>query len=80
MYQQPDVVAPDRDKETGQFNQEYPRDQFIEAIDELGTPTTSSIANYVGCSYNLAYRRLTKLAEDGEISKTKVGKTYLWSR
>lgn len=70
----------DRDKETGKFSQQYERREFLGAIDELDTPTTAEIAEHVGCSYNLAYRRLHGLETDGFVSKEDVGGAFLWGR
>lgn len=72
-------MASDRDTDTGKFEEKYPRELFIEAVEELETPTTSNVAEQVGCSYGLAYRRLKDLAENREIEKTIVGKTFVWS-
>jgi DNA-binding MarR family transcriptional regulator len=74
-------VSPrDRDEETGKFSQQYERWEFLGAIDELNTPTTAEIAEHVGCSYNLAYRRLHGLEADGFVSKNNVGGAFLWRR
>ncbi len=74
-------VSPrDRDEETGKFSQQYERREFLGAIEELDTPTTAAIAEYVGCSYNLAYRRLNALEENGSTIKNEVGGTFLWRR
>jgi len=69
-----------RDEETGQFSQEYPREEFLTAIEELDTPTTVEIADSVGCSYDLAYRRLQDLEEAGIIAKREIGGAFLWER
>lgn len=72
-------VSPrDRDEETGKFSQQYEQRAFLEAIDMLGTPTTMAIAESVGCSYDLAYRRLNTLENEGVITKDEIGGTFLW--
>jgi hypothetical protein len=73
-------VADERDTSTGQYNEQYSRDAFLTAITTTDPPTTSNIADTVGCSYDLAYRRLTALADTDEITKTDVGGTFLWQR
>lgn len=70
----------DRDKETGKYSQQYDNWQFLGGIEELDTPTTVAIAEYVGCSYDLAYRRLQELEADGFIEKVDVGGSFLWQR
>jgi len=74
-------VSPrERDEETGKFSQQYERWEFLGAIEELDTPTTAAIADHVGCSYDLAYRRLHGLEEDGFATKDDVGGAFLWRR
>ena len=72
------IVPTERDEDTGQFQEEYPREAFVGAIKTLDSTTTSEIAEEVGCSYDLAYRRLNQLAEDGFIRKETVGNSLLW--
>lgn len=72
------VMVPERDEETGQFREEYPVQDFLRAVVELDTPTTSNVADLVGCSYDLAYRRLVNLADKGEVLKQEVGNSILW--
>ncbi len=73
------TVSPrDRDEETGKFSQQYDQEQFLEAIEELDMPTTAAIAEHVGCSYDLAYRRLYGLEADGFVTKDNIGGTFLW--
>lgn len=69
----------DRDAETGQFTQEFPIETFVEAVNDLDQPTTSRVAEAVGCSYDLAYRRLKELEESGKITAVEVGNAFLWS-
>lgn len=69
----------DRDKDTGQFTEQFPVSAFVVAVEELEPTTTSSVAEEVGCSYDLAYRRLKELEEAGEVVAMEVGNTFLWS-
>lgn len=73
-------MPPKRDDDSGEFTDQYPRQEFIEAVRELEMATTTKVAEYVGCSYDLAYRRLHEFEEEGEISKTDVGGLFIWSR
>jgi len=67
----------DRDDE-GQFQESYPNEDFISAIESLPVASTQNIADEVGCSYDLAYRRLQSLEEDGEIEHENVGGSFVW--
>jgi hypothetical protein len=73
-------VAPKRDEDSGEFSDQYPRQKFIEAVGELDMATTAKVAEYVGCSYDLAYRRLHEFEEREEISKTDVGGLFIWTQ
>lgn len=67
----------DRDDQ-GKFNQKYPDEAFLTAVEDLDVASTSSVADEVGCSYDLAYRRLQTLEEENHIRSTKVGGSYVW--
>jgi len=69
----------ERDNRSGRYTTEFEPEAFIEAVKELGLASTQDIADEVGCSYDLAYRRLKKLAEDENIESNKVGNTYHWT-
>lgn len=73
-------MPPERDEDTGEFTDQYPRQEFIEAVEGLDMATTSRVAEYVGCSYDLAYRRLHEFEESGEITKVDAGGLFIWSR
>jgi hypothetical protein len=73
-------VAPERDEDSGKFTDQYAREEFIEAVEELDIATTTMVADYVGCSYDLAYRRLHEFVEDGELTKKDAGGLFIWSR
>lgn len=70
-------MAKERD-ETGKFNREYEDDEFISAVASLSVASTQAVADEVGCSYDLAYRRLQDLEEQGQISVEKVGGSFVW--
>jgi CTP-dependent riboflavin kinase len=67
----------DRD-DHGQFTEEYDDEAFLSAIESLPVPSTQNVADEVGCSYDLAYRRLKSMREDGEIKKEEVGGSFIW--
>jgi transposase len=71
--------GPERDNRSGRYTTEYELEVFVEAVETLGVSSTRDIADKVGCSYDLAYRRLNQLAEEGEVEGNKFGNTYLWT-
>lgn len=70
----------DRDDESGRFREEYPTEAFMKAVEESDVATTSKVAERVGCSYDLAYRRLNTLSENGKVERTDVGGSFVWAR
>lgn len=67
----------DRDEE-GKYNELYPGSAFLEAIRELPVASTQNVAEEVGCSYNLAYRRLGDLHEKGQLKREEVGNSFVY--
>lgn len=72
-------MTTDRDEESGKFTQKYSREAFLQAVNKLDNATTARVADEVGCSYDLAYRRLKRLEKEGEVSLTKIGSSFIWS-
>lgn len=72
-------MTADRDEESGKFTEQYPREAFLNAVEEIDNATTTKVAEKVGCSYDLAYRRLNKLEADGEIHRLKIGASFIWT-
>ncbi|GGL64412.1 helix-turn-helix domain-containing protein [Halocalculus aciditolerans] len=70
----------DRDEESGKFTEEYPAQEFLEALVNLGPSGTTDIADYVGCDRRTAYLKLKTLEEEGEVRSRKVGNSLLWER
>jgi len=66
-----------RDEE-GQFKREYCDEDFLSGIDELPVASTQNVADEVGCSYDLAYRRLQDLEKKGDIKREEVGGSFIW--
>jgi len=73
-------VVRERDENSGKYTQEYPDNEFIEAIESLDFPSTAEIADEVGCSYTLAYHRLNSLADEGEIKRLEIGNSFAWTQ
>lgn len=66
--------------EAGRFSRQYPLDAFETAVREAtGTVTTRQVAETVGCSHELAYKRLTELVDDGTLTSESVGAARTWS-
>lgn len=68
----------DRDKGSGKFTEEYPPQDFLEALAELGSSGTTDIADYVGCDRRTAYLKLKSLENKNKIKSKKVGSSLLW--
>lgn len=69
----------DRDEFSGRYNREYDVGDFVEALKDLESASTSQVAEEVGCSRDLAYRRLKELKENGVVSAELIGGNYRWS-
>ncbi|WP_242611675.1 ArsR family transcriptional regulator [Natrinema hispanicum] len=68
----------DRDDE-GRYQSTYPLEDFINALEaEGGQAGTQDVVDRVGCSYELGYKRLRSLEDDGQISSQKIGNARLW--
>lgn len=68
----------ERDNRSGRYTTEFESEAFVEAVQELGLGSTRDVAEEVGCSYDLAYRRLKELTDEGLVEGKKVGNTYHW--
>lgn len=67
----------DRD-DSGKYSETYPDSAFIDAVNELPVASTQLVADEVGCSYDLAYRRLGDLFEEGEVDREEVGNSFVY--
>lgn len=67
-----------RDEESGKFTEEFPEEEFLQALKELESAGTTDIADFVGCDRRTAYLKLNSLEERGEIESQKVGNALLW--
>lgn len=74
------MVDRDRDDESGQFSEEYPLQEFLEALSELGPSGTTDISDNIGCDRRTAYLKLKSLEEEGRVRSKKVGNALLWER
>lgn len=64
--------------EDGKYNQSFSDSDFINAIESVPVASTQNVADEVGCSYDLAYRRLRQLSEDGMVEKEEVGRSFVY--
>lgn len=76
----PGMPGADRDEESGQYTEKYPTEKFLEAIaDEGGMAGTQDVADYVGCSYETAYKKLRELENAGDVEGRKVANARVWT-
>lgn len=69
----------ERDGDSGQYTETYPREAFLEAVGSPGDMTgTQDVADEVGCSYESAYKKLRALADEGVIESRKVANARVW--
>jgi len=69
----------ERDEESGQYQQTFPLEDFVGALEELGGAAgTQEVADAVGCKYRTANSKLHDLEDAGEVTSRKVGNAYLW--
>lgn len=68
----------DRDEYSGRFTQEFSDSEFVAAVEELGSCSTTEVADHIGCSSDLAYRRLLELESEDSIAAEKIAGNYRW--
>ncbi|MFC7155177.1 helix-turn-helix domain-containing protein [Halomarina halobia] len=74
-----DMPGADRDEDSGQYSETYPTAEFLDAVaDSGGMASTQDVADYVGCSYETAYKKLRALESDGSVTSRKVANARLW--
>lgn len=69
-----------RDEESGRFETEYPIEDFLNAFQSDQFLSTTEVADRVGCTQNLAYRRLKQLEESGDVQSKNIGHSLAWQR
>ncbi len=70
----------ERDKDTGKFTTQYQREDFLDALEQEDFLSTSDVAEIVGCTQNLAYRRLKKLENEEEVKSKEIGRFLAWQK
>ena len=63
---------------SGWFDQQYPTEEFLDAIADADSSGTQDVADYVGCSYETAYKKLRRLEGEGTIESQKVANARAW--
>ena len=64
--------------ESGRFAERFEHEAFLRAVAALDVAGTADVADRVGCSYDLAYRRLGDLEAEGRVEKRTVGGAFVW--
>lgn len=73
------MVNIERDDESGRYTNTYSPEAFVDAVhDADGVAGTQDVADAVGCSYELAYKRLRALADAGDVESQKVANARVW--
>ncbi len=72
------TMARERDDFSGRYTRTFSLSDFVDAVEEVEIASTQHVADEVGCSYDLAYRRLKQLEEENRIKVKKIGNTYHW--
>ena len=73
-------MADDDRGEDGKYTETYSDEAFLSAIAEIDVASTQAVADAVGCSYDLAYRRLKQLRKEGKVDSRKVRNAFVWLR
>jgi hypothetical protein len=68
----------ERDVDTGQFKSSYDDEEFLNAVASNDLPSTSAVADAVGCGYRTAYDRLRRLEDNGAVVSRTVGNSLVW--
>jgi CTP-dependent riboflavin kinase len=64
--------------ESGKYSETYPDSAFLDAVHKLPVASTQNVADEVGCSYDLAYRRLNDLYDEEEVEREEVGNSFVY--
>jgi hypothetical protein len=70
----------EQDDDTGKFVRQFDDDDFLDAVEEAETPTTSNVAERVGCQYRTAFDRLEKLEGAWRVEREKVNDRLVFWR
>jgi hypothetical protein len=65
-------------RDDGRYEPEFSDGDFLKAVADVDVAATSNVASAVGCKRITAYKRLRRLCENGKVSKTEAGGTFIW--
>jgi len=68
----------EQDPDTGQIQQEYEDEVFLDAVRENEPATTKEVMDTVGVSRTAALYRLNNLEEDGVLKSKEAGTSLVW--
>ena len=75
----PTNETPERNPNTGNFNESFTPEDVLAALQHLGGQRqTKEVAAEAGCSRPTAHRKLETLAERGQVEKQKFGNVAVW--
>lgn len=59
--------------------QKYPRDLFIQILDNRGgEATTTEITDEAGCSDETTRRKMSELEDNGVVESREIGTVFVW--
>ena len=68
----------EQDPDTGQIQQEYEDEVFLDAVRENEPATTKEVMDTVGVSRTAALYRLNNLEGDGVLKSKEAGTSLVW--
>ena len=77
----PATVMPerDRDEDTGQYTSDYTPDDFLDALHRAGgAADTSTVAEEANAGYDVTYKYLRQLEDEGRVTADRVANARLW--
>jgi len=63
----------------GRWSPQFEDEEFLHAVGSLPVASTQRVADEVGCSYDLAYRRLGALEDEERVASEEVGGSFVWN-
>ncbi|WP_435078554.1 transcriptional regulator [Halococcus sp. AFM35] len=73
------VPGRNRDEDSGRFQEEYPPEEVIAAIqNQDGYAGTASIADEIGATTESAYVKLRAMEDEGYVESQLVGQSRIW--
>jgi predicted HTH transcriptional regulator len=69
----------ERDPSTGQIQQEYEDEEFVDAVRENEPATTKEVMETVGVSRTAALYRLNKLEDEDVLMSKEAGTSLVWT-